>query len=84
MAEANLELIQTMFQRLIDSQRETREDIRELKERMVGVELGLAGVRRDLAGLSEADAHLRVALDRQGDRLERIERRLELLPPAAQ
>jgi hypothetical protein len=84
MAAPNLDLIQTMFQRLLESQRETRDDIRELKERMVGVELGLAGVRRDLAGPSEADARLQIALDRQGDRLERIERRLDVLPPAAE
>jgi hypothetical protein len=84
MAEPNLELIQAMFQRLLDSHWETRDDIRELKERMTGVELGLAGVCRDLVSLSEADTRLQIALDRQGDRLERIERRLDLLPPTTE
>ncbi len=84
MAEPSLELIQSMIQRMLDSQRDMREDVRELKERMVAVVLGLSGVRRDLAGLSEADARLQIAVDRQGDRLERIEHRLDFFPPAAE
>ena len=84
MAAPNLDVIQAMFQRLLESQRGTRGDIRELKERVVGGELGLAGARHDWARLSEADTRLQIALDRPCDRLERIERRLDVLPPAAE
>ncbi|RJF87371.1 hypothetical protein D3874_10345 [Oleomonas cavernae] len=55
-----------------------REDVRELKQRVTGVETGLNAVRRDLVALAEADARLQVTIDRQADRLDRIERRLDL------
>jgi hypothetical protein len=35
-----------------------REDLREVKGRLTAVELGLASVRREIAALAEADAHL--------------------------
>src|SRR6185437_2019853 len=57
-----------------------REDLREVKGRLTAVELGLASVRREIAALAEADAHLSARIDRFSDRLERIERRLELIP----
>ena len=57
------------------------EDIRELKQRMTAVELGLATVAKQLGLLAEADAQANVRFDRVGDRLERIERRLELIEP---
>jgi septal ring factor EnvC (AmiA/AmiB activator) len=56
------------------------EDLREVKGRLTAVELGLASVRREIAALAEADAHLSARIDRFSDRLERIERRLELIP----
>jgi hypothetical protein len=46
--------------------------------RLSAVEVGLNGVRRDLVSLYEADARLQVSFDRQGARLDRIERRLNL------
>lgn len=48
-----------------------REDVRELKT-------GLNGVRRDLIALAEADARVEKMVDRQGERLDKIERRLDL------
>lgn len=53
-------------------------EIRDLKGRVSAVENGLNGVRRDLVALAEADARLQVAMDRFGERVDRIERRLEL------
>ncbi len=50
-------------------------------ERLTRVELGLAAVRREIAVLAEADAHLGVRMDRMEARLERIERRLDLVEP---
>jgi hypothetical protein len=84
-AEASLDLIQAMLQRLVDGQRQTHQDLADLKERMGAVELGLIGVRRELVGLAEADARLGIRVDHLESRLERIERRLDLHdgPPAA-
>ena len=48
-----------------------RDDVSELKT-------GLNGVRRDLIALAEADARVELMVDRQGERLDKIERRLDL------
>lgn len=53
-------------------------ELRDIKGRLSAVESSLNGVRRDLVALSEADARLQVGIDRMGDRVDRIERRLEL------
>ena len=55
-----------------------RDDVRELKHRITGVELAIAALRRDNAAQAESDAHLSARMDRQGERLERIERRLDI------
>jgi len=46
------------------------DDVRELKT-------GLNGMRRDLIALAEADARVGLMVDRQGERLDKIERRLD-------
>ena len=48
-----------------------RHDVSELKT-------GLNGVRRDPIALAEADARVELMVDRQGERLDKIERRLDL------
>lgn len=55
-----------------------KEDTREIKSRLVIVESGIASLRRDGADYSAsiADQHLRY--DRINERIERIEKRLEL------
>lgn len=53
-------------------------ELRDIKGRVSAVETGLNGVRRDLVALAEADARLQVTIDRMGDRVDRIERRLDL------
>ena len=55
-----------------------KEDTREIKNRLVIVESGIATLRRDGGDFaaSIADQHLRY--DRINDRIERIEKRLEL------
>ena len=47
------------------------DDLGHLRQRVSSVELHLAGMQRDLANIHER-------LDRQGDCLDRIERRLDL------
>ena len=53
-------------------------ELRDIKGRVSAVETGLNGVRRDLVALAEADARLQVTIDRMGDRVDRIEQRLDL------
>ena len=57
-----------------------RRDLRDVRERLSAMEVGMAGIRRDLAVLAEADARLAAALDGLSDRVDRIERRLDILP----
>jgi chromosome segregation ATPase len=58
---------------------ELRADVRETKERLTAVELGLAGLRREVVILAETQAHTNARIDRLATRLERIERRLDLV-----
>lgn len=69
MADVNLDLLQQMVQRVFDSQRETREDVREIKAQLGRLESEVTSLQVFLAEQS-------VRLDR-GDKLERVERRLE-------
>lgn len=55
-----------------------KEDTREIKQRLTSLEAAVAGLRRDSAHLygDMADQHARY--DRLAERVERIERRLDL------
>jgi len=53
--------------------------LRELKQRLTGVESGIAGLRRDNLGIQEDVYRQQAVIDAIQDRLQRIERRLELL-----
>ena len=66
-----LRRIDTKVDRLADR-------IDDLTGRLTAVEAGLNAVRRDLVAVYEADARLQVSVDRQGARLDCIERRLDL------
>lgn len=52
--------------------------LEEVVTRIGHFELGLAGLRRDSAYTDEAAAGMSVRMDRMNDRIERVERRLEL------
>ncbi len=56
-----------------------RDGMGEVKHRLTAVEIGIAGMRRDDAGLAEAVAHLGARCDRMSERLDRIERRLDIV-----
>ena len=71
MPEPSLELLIPMVDRVLDSQRETREDIRAVKTRLGRLESEVANLHGFLAEQS-------ARLDRFSDRLERVERRLEI------
>ncbi len=57
---------------------EVRQDVRDVKERLTAMELSLVSLRREVVGIEEAVAHGNARFDRLANRLERIERRLDL------
>ena len=71
MLEASHEPPMELMQKIMDSQRETREDVREIKARLGRLETEIASQHGFLAEQS-------IRLDRFSDRLECVERRLEL------
>ena len=67
-------------------QTEMRADFQELKHRLTGVGIGMAGQRRDGIGTQEDVYRQHAAIDRINERIPRIEKRLELagwLKPSA-
>ena len=75
MAEPSLEMLMTIMQRTLDSQRETAADIRDMKSRLTSIERQLGS---NAASASEHYASVIGRMDRSDDRLSRVERRLEL------
>ena len=55
-----------------------RDDLRELRDRQVETHTAVLAVRRDQIHDAETGANLAARVDRLADRLERIERRLDL------
>ena len=55
------------------------DDVTDLKLRMSSLEHAMVQVKREVASGDETDARQQVSLDRLADRIERIERRLELI-----
>jgi hypothetical protein len=47
MAEPDLSLLQTMFQRLLDGQGGLMAELHEIKQRTTSIERHIAGIRRD-------------------------------------
>jgi hypothetical protein len=78
MAEPSLELVQVMFQRLLDGQGRLEMRMSALEDRLTGVERQTAAARRDIVLFGEAFATLHGRIDSQDDHIARIERRLDI------
>ena len=78
MADESENLVLTFLRRLDARMDRIEPELRDLKERMTSLELGMASVRRELVGQAEGDARLHARFDRLDDRVARIERRLDL------
>ena len=63
------------FQATLESM---QRDIRELKVRQSETHTAVLALRRDHISDAEVTAHMQAQMDRFGDRLERVERRLNL------
>jgi regulator of replication initiation timing len=55
-----------------------KDDMREVKQRLANVEAAVGGVKRDQSDLYTENASHHVRYDRLLERIDRIERRLEL------
>ena len=55
------------------------DDVVDLKHRMSTLESGMTLVRREMINGDETDARQQVSLDRLVERIQRIEKRLELI-----
>ena len=60
------------------SQERIEHELREIKNRITSVEAGVAGIRRDAAHDNDKIVQQQIGLDQLSERLERIEKRLEL------
>lgn len=54
-------------------------ELREIKNRITSLEAGVAGIRRDAAHDNDKIVQQQIGLDQLTERLERIEKRLELV-----
>jgi predicted nucleic acid-binding Zn-ribbon protein len=55
------------------------EEFKDLKSRMSSLESSMVSVKRELTHGEETDARQQLSLDRLAERIDRIERRLELI-----
>lgn len=78
MTDATENLVLEHLKRFQAGQDRIERKLEEVITRIGHLELGLAGLRRDLAHADEISAGLSVRMDRMSDRIERVERRLEL------
>jgi septal ring factor EnvC (AmiA/AmiB activator) len=61
------------------SQERVEHELREIKNRITSVEAGVAGIRRDAAHDNDKIVQQQIGLDQLNERIERIEKRLELV-----
>ena len=75
-----LELLRAMRNEAAAFREETRGNFADMRQRLTAVELSVISLRKEVVALAETDAHIQASLDRLSDRVERIERRLEIIP----
>ncbi len=73
-----LEQFRAMRNQVAGLQTEMRAEFADVKHRINRLESAVAGIRRDEAGQAEDIARQQASIDRIVERLQRIERRLEL------
>jgi hypothetical protein len=78
MSENTDNLILEHLKRFQMGQDRIERELKEIKSRLSQVEIGMAGIRGDIAHVSGDQARQQVTMDSLSDRVERIERRLEI------
>jgi hypothetical protein len=67
-----------MVQRVLDNQRDHGAKLQEITTRLSQVEIAVGALHRDSATQAENAAILHARIDRLADRIERVERRLDI------
>jgi hypothetical protein len=78
MSDTTDNLILEHLKRFQAGQDRIERELKEIKSRMSQVEIGLAGIRGDIAHVAGDQARQQVTMDGISDRVDRIERRLEI------
>jgi peptidoglycan hydrolase CwlO-like protein len=73
-----LEQFRALRNQLATMQTEMRDEFSDVKHRINRLESSVAGIRREEAGTAEDIARQQAAIDQLKERIDRIERRLEL------
>ncbi len=75
-----LEHLRQLRNDITNFRQQVTDDMADIKNRLSGVESGMALVTREFSFSQETDARQQVSIDKIVARIERIERRLELTP----
>jgi hypothetical protein len=78
MADVTLEMLGQMVQRVLNNQHDHSAQLKEVTVRLSQLEQAVSSLHRDGAIQAENTAVLHARIDRLSDRIERIERRLDL------
>jgi uncharacterized coiled-coil protein SlyX len=79
MTEAVENLILEHLKRFQASQDRIERELKDVKSRLATLEVGQGSLLQHLGHLASSIAQQQVSMDRTGDRIERIEKRLELI-----
>lgn len=79
MADAINNLILEHLKRFQAGQERMERELKDIKGRLSQVEIGVAGIRGDIAYLAGDQARQQITFDSLSERIDRIERRLELV-----
>ena len=75
-----LEHLKALRNELRDFRADTSDNFMQVKPRLQSLEERLSLAEKGIANIHGDHALIQLRLDKQGDRLERIEKRLELIP----
>ena len=78
MMDDSTNLVLEHLKRFQAGQDRIERELKEIKGRMSQIEIGIASIRGDLAHMSGDQARQTVTVDTLAERIDRIERRLEL------
>ena len=78
MMDDSTNLVLEHLKRFQAGQDRIERELKEIKSRMSQLEIGIASIRGDLAHMSGDQARQTVTVDTLAERIDRIERRLEL------
>ena len=78
MTEAIENILLEHLKRFQAGQERVERELREIKIRLSQLEVSVAGIRGDIAHMAADQARQQMSFDGMSDRVDRIERRLEL------